>query len=105
MAKVRKQCPNCKVTLTQFKWSKLWWMSSVLSGRLVQPCAECGALLRLSAMMLVMALSALGLLVTSVALFVTKYPMLLIGALVCAVMILVGALGTKVESVSEGIPD
>jgi hypothetical protein len=105
MARVRKQCPNCKVTLTQFKWSKLWWMSSMLSGRLVQPCAECGTLLRLSSMTLATALASFGLVVTSVALIVTRYPMFLIVALACAVLTLVGALGTRVESVSAGGPD
>jgi len=105
MATLKKHCPNCRVTLTQFTWSKFWWMSSVLSGRLVQPCAECGTLLRVSSMMLVTALAVVGLVVTSVALIVTKHPMLLILALVCAVLVLVGLLATRVESVSEPVRD
>src|SRR4051812_28470521 len=103
MAGTRKECPNCKITLTQFRWSKLWWMSSVLSGRLVQPCAECGTLLRLSSMTLVTGIASLGLGITSVALVVTKYPVLLIVALLCTVLILVGVLGTRIETVSEPV--
>src|SRR5262245_64269752 len=101
MAAIRRHCPTCHVTLTKFGASRLWWMSSMLSGRLVQPCAECGTLLRLSSMMLVTMLSLVGLVVTSIALIVTRYPLLLIIAIICAVMTLVGALGTKVETVYE----
>ena len=99
MAAIKKQCPKCNVTLTQFKWSKLWWMSSILSGRLVQPCSECGTLLRLSSMTLVTGFASFGLLVTSVALVVTRISLLLILALVFALVILVGVLVTRVETV------
>jgi hypothetical protein len=101
MAAIRKQCPDCKVTLMQFRWSKLWWMSSMLSGRLVQPCAECGVLLRLSSMTLFTALASVGFAITSVALIVTRHPMLLIAMLVCAVLILVGALGARVGAAAD----
>jgi hypothetical protein len=101
VATMKKQCPNCKVTLTRFQWSKLWWMSSMLSGRLVQPCAECGTLLRLSSMTLVTVIGAIGLLVTSVALVITKYSMLLIVALVCALVVLIGVMGARVETVPD----
>jgi len=103
MASIKKHCPKCSVTLTQFKWSRLWWMSSMLSGRLVEPCAECGTLLRLSSMLLVSAIAAVGLVVTSVALIVTKYPMLVIVALACAVLVLVGAL-TGTAAAASGSP-
>jgi hypothetical protein len=105
MDTTKKQCPNCKVTLTRFQWSRLWWMSSGLSGRLVQPCTECGTLLRLSSSTLVAGLASVGLLVTSVSLIVTMYPMLLIVALVFALILLVGVLGTRIETVREPVPD
>lgn len=98
MAGVRKQCPNCQVTLTRFQWSKLWFMSSVLSGRLIQPCAECGTLLRLSSMTLLTSLGAMGLLVTAVGLFMSYTPWLLIIALIFTLIILTGVMGTRVET-------
>ncbi len=99
MNPTRKQCPECKVTLTRYEWSRLWWVSSGMSGRLVQPCSECGALLRLSAMRLLTGVGALGLLVSSVARFVNESPALLVLALVCSVFIFVGVLSTRVEAV------
>ena len=104
---IRKHCPNCNVTLTLTKLgsSRLWWMSSVLSGRLVQPCAECGTLLRLSSMTLVTGLSSIGFVVASVGLVVTRYPMLLIIALSCAVLLLIGLLFTRVERAPGPLPD
>ena len=30
-----RQCPECGVKLTRYEWSKLWWMSGLMSGRLV----------------------------------------------------------------------
>src|SRR4051812_29045691 len=105
MTAAKKHCPNCRVTLTQFRWSKLWWMSSVLSGRLVQPCAECGTQLRLSSMALVTTLAAVGVVVTTAALIVTRQSMWLIVALACAVLVLVGVLGKRVEPASDPIPD
>jgi hypothetical protein len=78
-------------------------MSSVLSGRLVQPCAECSTLLRLSSMTLVTGVASIGLVVTSVALILTKYLMLLTTALACAVLLLVGVLATRVEKVSDRV--
>jgi hypothetical protein len=98
MATTKRQCPNCKVTLSRPEWSKLWWMSSGLSGRLVAPCNECGTLLRLSSSTLVVVLSAIGLLTTSTALVVTHHRMLLIVALACAMFMLIGVLGTRVET-------
>jgi len=105
MITTKKQCPHCQVTLTRFQWSKLWWMSSGLSGRLVQPCSECGTLLRLSSSTLVVGIASVGLVATSVALVVTKRPILLIVALLCALVQLIGALGARVETVSEPVPD
>jgi CHASE2 domain-containing sensor protein len=73
-------------------------MSSVLSGRLVQPCSECGTLLRLSAMTLVASAGAIGLLITSVSLFLNYSRLLLIVALLLTVVILIGVMGTRVET-------
>jgi hypothetical protein len=73
-------------------------MSSVLSGRLIQPCGECGTLLRLSSMTLLTSLGAMGLLVTAVGLFVSYTPWLLIIALIFTLIILTGVMGTRVEA-------
>lgn len=97
MATTKRQCPNCRVTLTRYEWSRLWWMSSLLSGRLVQPCSECGTKLRLSSMTLLASAGALGLIGTSVAVFLAYTPKLLILALVFALVILFGVLGTRLE--------
>jgi hypothetical protein len=91
------------VTLTRYEWSRLWWVSSGLSGRLVQPCQECGALLKLSTMRLLTMVSALALILTSAAMFqVGSSQPLLVLALACAVTMLGGVLGTRVEAVSGG---
>lgn len=94
---IRKQCPNCRVTLTRYQWSKLWFMSSLLSGRLIQPCEECGTELRLSAMTVLASLGALGLFASAIGLFVTYSPWLLISALLSTLTMLIGVLGTRVE--------
>ena len=104
MAATKRQCPICKVTLTRPEWSKLWWMSSGLSGRLVAPCSECGTLLRLSSSTLLVVLAAVGLLSTSTALVITHSRMLLIIALVCALILLIGVLGTRVETAAHEHP-
>lgn len=101
----KRQCPNCSVTLTKYQWSRLWWMSSVLSGRLVQPCSECGTKLRLSSMTLVTSAGALGLIGTSAALFFYSSSILLIPALVFALVILFGVLGTRLEVAPQVPPD
>ncbi len=95
----KKQCPECKVTLTRYQWSRLWWVSSGMSGRLVQPCPTCGALLRLSAMRLCTVLGAVGLLLSSAALSVSRSDSLLIVALVFSILIFVGMISTRVEAV------
>jgi hypothetical protein len=56
-------------------------MSSLLSGRLIQPCEECGTELRLSSMTVLASLGAIGLLASALGLFVTYSPWLLICAL------------------------
>jgi len=95
----KKRCPQCKVTLTRYQWSQLWWVSSGMSGRLVQPCPECGALLRLSAMRLCTALGALGLLASSIALSISRSDAMLVVALVFSILIFVGMISTRVEAV------
>ena len=99
MNPMKKQCPECKVTLTRYEWSRLWWVASGMSGRLVQPCSECGTLLRLSAMRLLTALGAVGLLVSSIALSINRSEALLVLALVFSILIFVGVLSTRVEAV------
>jgi hypothetical protein len=97
---IRKDCPECHVVLTRYQWSRLWWMSSGLSGRLVQPCSECGAQLKLSAMRLLSLIGALALIATSGVMFVGGATSLLLAvALICTLTMLVGVLGTRVESV------
>jgi hypothetical protein len=94
---MKRQCPNCGVTMTRFQWSKLWWMSSVLTGRMVKPCEECGTLLRLSAMTLLTSVGALALIATSYLIWREDTVVLRIVALACAVLMLVGVLGSRVE--------
>ena len=98
MSATKKQCPNCHVTVTRYQWSKLWFMSSVLSGRLVQPCEECGTMLRLSAMTLLSSLGALGLLATAVGVYLNYQSWLLVLALMFTLLILFGVMGTRVET-------
>jgi hypothetical protein len=99
---IRKDCPECHVTLTRYQWSQLWWMSSGLSGRLVQPCSECGAKLKLSAMKLLSIAGALSLMATSGIMFMTgPTAILLAAALVCTLIMLGGVLGTRIESVPD----
>lgn len=93
----RRQCPECRVTLTRYEWSKLWWMSSIMSGRLVQPCTECGARLRMSAMVLLSTVSALGLIgVAGLYLFNPIAPLLTI-ALVLLGLMLFSMMTTRLE--------
>jgi hypothetical protein len=94
-----RTCPNCSVSLTRYEWSKLWWMSSVLTGRLVQPCGECGALIRLSALTLLTGVGAVGLIVAAYLLFRYQSVWLLVLALGFAITILIGVLGTRLETV------
>jgi len=72
-----------------------------MSGRLVQPCSECGALLRLSVMRLLTAGGALGLLGSSVALVATGEDVLLVPALVCSILMFVGVISARVEAVMK----
>jgi hypothetical protein len=103
----RRQCPECHVTLTRYEWSKLWWMSSMMSGRLVQPCPDCGARLRMSAMVLLSTTSAIGLLVTAVTYIYNPMTPLLIIALVLLGLILFSMMSTRLETApaaARGVP-
>ena len=100
LAKNSRKCPECGVKLTRYEWSKLWWMSGMMSGRLVQPCAECGAKLKMSSMALVSSFAALGLIVTAVLYISYDQPKyLLFVALALLLIILVAMLATRIESV------
>jgi hypothetical protein len=101
MGAVKRECPKCGVRLTRYQWSRLWWMSSVLSGRLIQPCSECGTLLRLSAMTLVASTAAIGVVIVAISLFLNYSRLLLIIALLLTVVMLVGVMGTRVEKAPE----
>jgi hypothetical protein len=94
-----RQCPQCGVKLTRYEWSKLWWMSSGMSGKLVQPCQECGTTLRLSSMALVSSIAALGLIVTAVTYIFYPASVLLFIALALLLVILIAMLATRVESI------
>lgn len=98
-----RECPECHVTLTRYQWSKLWFMSSVMSGRLVQPCAECGVTLRLSSMAIVSSTGALGLLSTALIYLFYPSPILLFIALVLLLVILIATLGTRVETAAPSV--
>jgi hypothetical protein len=95
----RRQCPNCRVTLTRYEWSRLWWMSTKMSGRLVQPCTECGARLRLSSMALLTTLSAFGLITTAMIYVFYQDNYLLWIALVFLLLMLIAMLATRLEAV------
>lgn len=99
IAATRRQCPECGVKLTRPQWSKLWWMSGMMSGRLVQPCAECGAKLRMSSMALVSSLASAGLI--GVAVLYIFYPItnLLFAALTLLLVIFIAMLVTRIETV------
>ena len=100
----RRQCPECRVTLTKYEWSRLWWMSSMMSGRLVQPCNECGAQLRLSAMALLSTVSAIGLITTAILYGFYQETTLLWIALVLLLLLLVSMFATRLESVPSTSP-
>ena len=87
------------MTLSRYEWSRLWWMSSLMSGRLVQPCHECGARLRLSSMALLSTVSALGLIVSAVLSFLYQQVALLVTALVLLILLLISMMRTRLESV------
>jgi hypothetical protein len=98
---MKRECPECNVTLTRFEKSRLWWLSASMSGRLVQPCSGCGRLLRLSAMHAFTAIGSLGLIALSIARVATDSQVVLVLALVCAVMIFVGMVSTRLEVVRQ----
>jgi len=98
-SKGNRQCPECGVKLTRYEWSKLWWMSAGMSGRLVQPCAECGAKLRLSSMALVSTICALGLIITAVTYIFYQSSVLLFIALAFLLILLIAMLATRIETI------
>lgn len=94
-----RQCPDCGIKLTRYEWSRLWWMSGLMSGRLVQPCHECGARLRMSSMALVSSFAALGLIITSVLYGIYQQKVMLIIALALLLILLIAMMATRIESV------
>jgi hypothetical protein len=75
-------------------------MSSFMSGQLVQPCADCGAKLRLSSMTMISSASAIGLVGVAVAYFLYPSNVLLMAALGLLLVILFAMMATRVESVA-----
>jgi hypothetical protein len=104
VARSNRQCPECGVKLTRYEWSKLWWMSSGMSGRLVQPCQECGTKLRLSSMALVSAIASLGLIIIALTYIFYPTSLLLFLALGLLLVILIAMLATRVESIPKMSP-
>jgi hypothetical protein len=72
-------------------------MSSMMSGRLVQPCPDCGARLRMSAMVLLSTTSAIGLIVTAVTYLYNPLMPLLGIALVLLGLVLFSMMSTRLE--------
>ena len=70
-----------------------------MSGRLVQPCQECGTKLRLSSMALVSSIAALGLIIVAVTYIFYQSSILLFIALGFLLIILVAMMATRVESI------
>jgi len=95
----RRQCPECGIKLTRYEWSKLWWMSGMMSGRLVRPCTECGAKLRMSSMAAVSSLSSLALIATAILYIFYPWSILLFVALALVLVILIAMLATRLETV------
>jgi len=93
----KRECPNCHITLTRYQWSKLWWMSSLMSGRLVQPCAECGAKLRLSSMTLVSSIAAIGLIGSAILYLMYPSSILLFVAIALLLVILFASMAVRIE--------
>ena len=98
-----RQCPECGVKLTRYEWSKLWWMSGMMSGRLVQPCSECGVKLRMSSMALVSSVASLGLIITAGLYLFYQLSWLLFVALTLVLVILIAMLATRLETVPSPI--
>jgi len=98
-----RQCPECGVKLTRYEWSKLWWMSGMMSGRLVQPCSECGVKLRMSSMALVSGVASLGLIITAGLYLFYQLSWLLFVALTLVLVILIAMLATRLETVPSPI--
>jgi uncharacterized membrane protein YdfJ with MMPL/SSD domain len=73
-------------------------MSSMMSGRLVQPCPDCGARLRMSAMVLLSTTSAIGLIVTAIAYVYNPLMPLLAIALLLLGLVLFSLMSTRLES-------
>ena len=97
--KISRQCPECRVKLTRYEWSKLWWMSGLMSGRLVQPCTECGARLRMSSMALVSSAASIGLIIAAILYLVYQENVLLFIALPLLLVILIAMMATRIEAV------
>jgi len=93
----RRQCPECGVKLTRYEWSKLWWMSGMMSGRLVQPCHECGAKLRMSSMALVSGISSVGIIGVAIMYAVYQTPILLFIALTLLLVLFTAMFVTRLE--------
>lgn len=93
---MRRKCPKCDASL---KWPELWRMSGVLRWRSMSPCPRCETPLRRSAMTYLTNVASLGLIVTVVVQYVSpdsRWPPLL--SLALAVLMLVGALTTRLEA-------
>ena len=72
-----------------------------MSGRLVQPCTECGARLKLSSMALLTTISAFGLIGTSVIYLFYQDNYLLWIALVFLLLMLIAMMATRLEAVPQ----
>jgi hypothetical protein len=99
----RRQCPDCGVKLTRYEWSRLWWMSGMMSGRLVQPCVECGAKLRMSSMAVVSTISALGIIGVAIMYVIYQTSYLLFIALILLFVLFVAMLITRIEVVPSPV--
>jgi hypothetical protein len=74
-------------------------MSGLMSGRLVQPCKECGARLRMSSMALVSSAASMGLIIVAILYIVYQEKVLLFIALPLLLLILIAMLATRIETI------
>jgi len=100
MRATKRQCPECRGALTKAEWSALWCASAGLGGSVACRCADCGAVLRLSAGALLTIAAVATQTATVIALCVRPSTLLQCLVLTFGLLIFVGVSATTVESIA-----